>query len=236
MTVFLANIFSHPEWFTDQAWLVRPQKDASWTLVNNKGKKKRKKIWKRAQLMDHLNMVWCVGGRGCIFFHEWGHFCSNNGYLSPGQRKRGGRDKKTTLFKCLNTEKCPIMVDFESNKQTQKCYATEWVKRNAVIKQGALPLWQLQQDNLTWPFPFSSGQKKITVMPLWTVNALIVELTPPFSNHGNKVRLAVSGDLLYGIWLSFLAVPTREPCQKWAVQRTVTSRTFLSSFFFFLWL
>lgn len=68
------------------------------------------------------------------------------------------------------------------------------------------------QSDLT--FSLQLWSEKITVMPLWTVNALIVELTPPFSNHGNKVRLAVSGDLLYGIWLSFLAVPTREPCQK----------------------
>lgn len=72
-------------------------------------------------------------------------------------------DKQAVLFKHLNKAKWPIMAIFKSNKQTQKCYVTGGVKRNAVIKEGALPLFRKpvakQRDYLTWPFSFLLVQK-----------------------------------------------------------------------------
>lgn len=134
---------------------------------------------KRAQLMGHLNTVWCEGGREAgreaYLFHECRHFCSDNGYLSPGQRKRGAWIK-AALFKCQSTEKYPIMVHFESNKQTQKRYVTEWVKRNAVIKQELCLCGTYKRTISPDLFP-SVPVRKVPVMPLWTVNVVIVMLT-----------------------------------------------------------
>lgn len=63
------------------------------------------------------------------------------------------------------------------------------MKRNAVIKQGALPLKQLQQDKLTFSLPSWSEK---SLMTLWIVKAVIVKLTAPFSKDSNKVRLVDS--------------------------------------------
>lgn len=71
------------------------------------------------------------------------HFCNRAvRRLCVSRATQRGTRIKAALFKCLNKEKCAIMVCFESNKQTQKCYVTKWVKRNAVIKEGALPLFR----------------------------------------------------------------------------------------------
>lgn len=86
---------------------------------------------------------------------------------------------KAALFKFLNTGKCSRMVRFELNKQTQKSYVTEWLKRNAVIKQGALPLFtklvaaSTRQSDLFLPL----WARNITVMPLWTVKDVFVNST-----------------------------------------------------------
>lgn len=122
------------------------------------------------------------GGGVCIFSHGCRHFCSDNGYLSPGQRKRGAWIK-APLFKGLNTEKRPFMAHFESNKQTQKCYVTEWVKRNAVIKQ-RLCLCAAHKRTIS-PDLFPS------VPVWWTVNVAIVKLTASFSRAGHGVRRLV---------------------------------------------
>lgn len=42
-----------------------------------------------------------------------------------------------------------LWVRFDSNKQTQKCFVVERVKRDAVITRGALPAWQRPQHNLS---------------------------------------------------------------------------------------
>lgn len=49
---------------------------------------------------------------------------------------------KSSSFQVFEQSKWTIIVGFESNKQTQKCYVTEWVRRNAVIREGALPLFR----------------------------------------------------------------------------------------------
>lgn len=85
--------------------------------------------------------------------------------------------------KAQNTEKRPFMAHFESNKQTQKCYVTEWVKRNAVIKQ-RLCLCAAHKRTIS-PDLFPS------VPVWWTVNVAIVKLTASFSGAGHTVRRLV---------------------------------------------
>lgn len=186
---------------------------------------------KRAQLMGHLNTVWCEGGREAgreaYLFHECRHFCSDNGYLSPGQRKRGAWIK-AALFKCQSTEKYPIMVHFESNKQTQKRYVTEWVKRNAVIKQELCLCGTYKRTISPDLFP-SVPVREVPVMPLWTVNVVIVMLTAPFSKDGHKVRLVVLGDLLCGIWHIFGTIPTQS-----FVRNKLCNKCYLVRLFFII--
>lgn len=67
---------------------------------------------------------------------------------------------------------------FESNKQTQKCYVTEGVRRNAAISEGALPLFRklravtIEQSEQTFP-----AVTDIAVRPLCRLKAAIVQLT-----------------------------------------------------------
>lgn len=96
-----------------------------------------------------------------------------------GNVKRGAWIK-APLFKGLNTEKRPFMAHFESNKQTQKCYVTEWVKRNAVIKQ-RLCLCAAHKRTIS-PDLFPS------VPVWWTVNVAIVKLTASFSGAGHRFQ------------------------------------------------
>lgn len=154
--------------------------------------------------MGRTNTVWCrAGGCVCIFSHECRHFCSDNGYLSPGQRKRGAWIK-APLFKGLNTEKRPFMAHFESNKQTQKCYVTEWVKRNAVIKQ-RLCLCAAHKRTIS-PDLFPS------VPVWWTVNVAIVKLTASFSGAGHRVRRLVEAG--HGFQTNPTAVLGQELCKE----------------------